>query len=127
MEKLRDWMGMLLVCGMLALGCNGDREKTDWMPGTYVDHAGGEFSVADDTLVVRAMGGIHYRIDRRTGFNLLRDGKKGERQYETEQWQAIAEREPGLLREQHYGKLLVFDRDSAALWVGRRKYVKLED
>lgn len=37
------------------------------MTGTYVNSAGGEFSIASDTLTVELVEGNNYLIHRRTG------------------------------------------------------------
>jgi hypothetical protein len=66
---------VVMVLGLAVLmGCARDKVR-DFMPGVYVNSAGGEFSVASDTLEVSLVEGNNYVIHRRTGFNLVDSGK----------------------------------------------------
>lgn len=113
----------LLGCVML-FACNGD-SKCSSIIGTYINHAGGTYSVADDTLSVQQMDGNNYTILRRTGFNLIREGKMGKREHETEEWNAIYNFENGTLTETRRGKIMVFQTDPAGLSIGKREYLKI--
>lgn len=108
----------------LLFACNGTGNKS-FMPGTYVNHAGGTYSIADDTLIIEHAGGNNYLIHRSTGFNLIRDGKKGKREFETEKWNAIYNTENGTLTETRKGKILSFYPDANKLMVGNREYEKI--
>lgn len=120
------WFSAVLFCVAAILSCSGGYDR-NLMEGTYVHSGSGEFSVADDTLVVEHMAGRNYAVHRSTGFNLLTDGDLGVRQYEKEEWSAIAEEgEESVLLEQRWGKRLLFRQDPGVLEVGRRVYVKLD-
>ncbi|MFI5452211.1 hypothetical protein ACHMWN_08650 [Pedobacter sp. UC225_61] len=121
MKKLIILMGLALA---MMLGCTRDKVK-EFIPGVYVNSAGGEFSVASDTLVIEMVEGNNYVIHRRTGFNLVSDGKIGRREYETEQWKAIYSAENQSLTEVRKGKLISFFPDKNYLSVGARVYQKL--
>jgi hypothetical protein len=113
----------VLICGLL-FACNL-YEKQSFMPGTYVNNTTGRYSVASDTLVIEASEGDRFKIDRKTGFNLIRNGRKGRRQYETEKWNAVFDEKTGVLTETRRGKILMFDPDSNMLMIGNRKYKKV--
>ena len=95
------------------------------MPGTYVNSAGGEFSIASDTLKIELVEGNNYQILRSTGYNLLRDGKVGARQREAEQWNCAYSTATKNLTELKKGKIITFYPDSSALKIGRRVYQKI--
>jgi len=116
---------MCMGLGMLA-GCLADKTR-EFIPGTYVNIAGGKYSLADDTLVIVPSGSNNYLIERRTGFNRLRDGLKGKREYEKESWNVIYDEGTKTLQETRLGKLITFYPDSAILKVGKRVYKKLAD
>ena len=116
---------MSIGLGMLA-GCSADKTR-EFIPGTYVNSAGGKYSLADDTLVIVPAESTNYLIERRTGFNRLRDGFKGKREYEKESWNAIYDEGTKTLQETRLGKLITFYPDSAILKVGKRVYKKLAD
>lgn len=95
------------------------------MPGTYVNSAGGEFSIASDTLKVELVEGNNYVTHRSTGYNLVNDGKVGAREYETEQWSCAYSTATKTMTELKKGKIITFFPDSNTLKVGRRVYQKI--
>lgn len=116
---------LLWLCSCLALtSCTGDKVR-DFMPGTYVNSAGGEFSIASDTLKVELVEGNNYVIHRRTGYNLITDGEVGTREFETEKWNCAYSTATKTLSELRKGKIITFYPDSAAMKVGRREYQKI--
>lgn len=116
---------LLVLCSCLALAnCTTDKVR-DFMPGTYVNSAGGEFSIAVDTLKVELVEGNNYQILRSTGYNLIRDGKVGVRQREAEQWSCAYSTATKTLTEIKKGKVITFYPDSGNLKVGRRVYKKI--
>ena len=115
----------VLVLLVLSSGCQR-QDIAGFIPGTYVNHAAGAFSSADDTLVVSRTDGLNYRVLRKTGFNRLRSGKPGKREYEREKWHAVFDAGPGVLRELRYGKIIRFFPDSGFLRVGERVYDKIK-
>jgi len=109
---------------IIFMGCNADHSRS-FIQGTYVNHDGGSYSVADDTLAIEHSCGNSYLINRRTAFNLIRDGKKGKREHEIEQWQATYDETSGTLTETKKGKTLSFYPEKGILMVGSREYRKL--
>ncbi|WP_316809191.1 hypothetical protein [Pedobacter agri] len=116
-----------LILAMVTLiqlaGCQSDQSRS-FLPGTFVNSAGGEFSKADDTLAVEPGEGNLFFIHRRTGFNLVRNGKIGKRQYEQEEWKGLYDEATKSLNETKRGKLITIHPDSGYLEVGKRKYFK---
>ncbi|MBB2145769.1 hypothetical protein GM921_09745 [Pedobacter sp. LMG 31464] len=125
MKNLRITIGVVVLGCAFLLGCSSDKVR-DFMPGVYVNSAGGEFSVASDTLEVEQVEGNNYVINRRTGFNLVTDGKLGKREYEVEKWSAVYSLDTQVLTETKKGKLISFFPDSGSLSVGRRVYKKID-
>ncbi|MEJ2901663.1 hypothetical protein WAE58_04480 [Pedobacter panaciterrae] len=120
---------MYLIFGLLVAlmtGCQLDKTR-EFMPGTYVNSAGGKYSQADDTLLIVPAQSNNYLIERRTGFNRITDGIKGKREYEKESWNAIYDEGTKALQETRLGKLITFYPDSAFLKVGKRVYNKLAE
>lgn len=110
---------------LFATACTNDKTRS-FIPGTYVNSAGGEYSVADDTLFIEPAESNNYVIQRRTGFNVITDGEKGKRQYETEQWNAIYDEGTKALTETRKGKIITFFPESNTLKVGKREYQKID-
>ncbi|RYY52430.1 MAG: hypothetical protein EOO09_21475 [Chitinophagaceae bacterium] len=109
-------LGLLLACSSA-----GNRA---FVTGTFVNSSVGAYSVADDTLFIEVEQGDRFRIHRRTGFNLIRNGIKGKREHETEIWDAVYDERTGVMTETRKGKMLVFHPDSAKLMIGSRSYQK---
>jgi len=114
------WAVLMLFFG----ACDRDQVRS-FIPGTYVNQAGSEFSKASDTLVIEAGSNNRYLIQRKTGFNRIRNGKLGKREYETEVWTAVYEEEAKLLKETKRGKELVFDPSAGTLRISSRVYRKI--
>lgn len=119
--KILLWLGLSFSLA----GCLGDDEK-DFIPGTYVNSAGGEFSIASDTLIVELVEGNNYQVFRRTGYHLIRDGQVGEREYETEVWNCTYSPATKTLTESRKGKIISFYPQRGALQVSRRVYEKIK-
>lgn len=106
------------------LACN-TKDNRSFVPGIYINNTSGHYSIADDTLNIQASDGNRFTIERKTGFNLIRDGRKGKREHETESWNAIMDEKTGVLTETQRGKVLIFYPDSNMLMIGKRVYKKL--
>ncbi|TCD08592.1 hypothetical protein EZ449_12185 [Pedobacter frigidisoli] len=116
---------LLWLCSCFALAsCTGDKVR-DFMPGTYVNSAGGEFSIASDTLKVEQVDGNNYVIHRRTGYNLITNGKVGAREYETEKWSCAYSTATKSLTELKKGRVITFYPNGDELKVGARVYKKI--
>jgi hypothetical protein len=118
---------ILSVCAVLMLlvsACDRDQVRS-FIPGTYVNQAGSEFSKASDTLVIEAGSNNRYLIQRKTGFNRIRAGKVGKREYETEVWAAVYDEQTKILKETRRGKELVFDPSAGTLRISSRVYRKI--
>jgi len=94
--------------------------------GTYVNSAGSEFSLANDTLVLEQVEGNQYRIHRMTGYLLISDsGRLGSYRWEKEEWTAEYDPEHGVMSEKGHGKPISFNADRSVMTVGRRGYQKI--
>lgn len=104
-------------------GCHNDPLST--ISGTYINAANGEFSRANDTLVIQAGQGDQYLIHRKTGFNRIREGHAGRREYETEEWKGTYDQASGLFTQSRNHKQLRFDPKAKKLVIGSRTYQKI--
>ncbi|WP_133248477.1 hypothetical protein [Pedobacter yonginense] len=118
---------LIILCAIAALlinACKTDNIRS-FIPGTYINNAGSEFSIANDTLVIEPSENSSFYIHRKTGFNLVTDGKIGKREHETENWNAVYDESSRKLTEIKKGKLITFYPDSAKIKVGNRTYQKI--
>lgn len=112
-----------LVAALMA-ACTTDKTRS-FIPGTYVSSAAGEYSTANDTLVIEAAESNNFSVLRTTGFMRIKNGKPGKQEYETEQWNAVYDEASKTLTETSKGKLITFYPEKGALMVGKREYQKL--
>lgn len=109
---------------LLLLGACGQRDAKSFLPGIYVNSAAGELSRADDTLEVLPPSGTNFTINRRTGFNLIRNGLLGKREHAKEVWTTIYDDATQMLTETTKGKVITIYPDSGFIRIGKRKYIK---
>lgn len=112
------------VAVLFVTACTSDKTRA-FIPGTYLNSAGSQYSVANDTLVITPAESNNFSIRRKTGFNVITGGKKGKRQYETEEWNAIYDEGAKTLTETRKGKLITFYPETGTLKVGKREYTKI--
>jgi len=124
-SKNNLFMAFAAMLFMAFVGCKGNLQPA--FTGIYVNSAGSEASIADDTLIVERDHGNNFFIHRKTGFRLLDDnGKAGELQHESEEWKAVYDHQTEVMRERGSGKLITFDPENGAMTVSKRKYKRIK-
>jgi hypothetical protein len=113
-----------LLFAATLIACNNDKTK-DFIPGTYVNHAEGEYSAANDTLLIESQEENSFLIHRKVGFHTIRDGKPGKEQYEKEEWRATYNNENKTLTETSKGKVITPLPEANKLLVERSEYLKI--
>jgi len=123
--KTKSFFLFLGVLGLVA--CKGTGDLQSFIPGTYVDHAKGEYSESSDTLIIGDFNKVKgsYPIVRKTGFRRLEDGKPGRLEYDAEQWFGVWDEESGSIHVPRNSKIIRFYPDSGVLLLGTREYRKL--
>lgn len=115
---------MLLVIPALSLYSCENVHFADGRTGTYVNDASSGFSIAHDTLVVEQGRGNTWLLHRKTGFQMIVNGKPGRHLYETEECTATADPNTGVLTESRNEKVIEFP-DQNSMTVGKRLYRRL--
>ena len=114
---------IMALAATLFNACNRDNQS---IVGTYVNHAEGEFSIADDTLVVEHEQQQHYLIHRKTGFRTKDEaGKPGKLQQETEEWKAEYDAGSISMTESRKARVISFDPDKGLLMLENSKYQRI--
>ncbi|MGK6353169.1 hypothetical protein [Parapedobacter sp. DT-150] len=119
---------MLLAAATMLAACNTGADRTrDFIPGTYTDHAEGEYSVAYDTLIIQPLDGktATYRIYRKTGYRRIESGRLLPPERKTEEWTAVYNPETKSMQETRRGRTITIYPDAGRILVERREYVKL--
>lgn len=120
--------GVLLFYSCRRLEQITGQDVRSFIPGTYVNYAEGEFSVAYDTLLIQPMdaGSDAYRIYRNTAFRRVVEGKLGSAEQRHEKWLAVYDEKTRTLLESKKGKTISIFPDSGLVVVGSREYRKVE-
>ncbi|KRT15944.1 hypothetical protein ASU31_10565 [Pedobacter ginsenosidimutans] len=129
--QMLSWAARMLYIGALValivlIGIQQSCNSSKPFSGTYINSAGSEFSLANDTLVLEQVEGNQYRIHRMTGYRLISDsGRLGSYRWEKEEWFAVYDPEREIMSEKRHGKQISFTADCSVMTVGRRAYQKI--
>lgn len=99
-------LSIALAATMLG-ACNPGADRTrDFTPGTYTNHAEGEYSVAYDTLIIQPLDGesATYRIYRKNGYRRIENGKLLQPERKAEEWTAVYNPETKSMQETRQGR-----------------------
>ena len=106
--------------------CSPTSKKTD-IPGTYVTQFKNEYSITSDTLVVASGANSQiYNIERRTGFNKIRDGKTLPKEFKVVKWVSSYDNEKQMLQETELGKQISVLSEKQSLKLGDSEYQKVK-
>jgi hypothetical protein len=120
---------LISMCATVFAACNNSKTDTrSFIPGTYVNHAEGEYSVAYDTLIIQPMSEESgtYRIYRKTAFQRIENSKLMKVERENEQWTALYNDQTKSMQETKKGKIITFYPEANRLLVGNREYQKIK-
>ncbi|SMD01402.1 hypothetical protein [Pedobacter nyackensis] len=115
---------IMAIAAILFNACNNGNQPS--LDGTYINHAEGEFSIADDTLEVEHVQQRHYLIHRKTGFRIKNEaGKPGKLQQESEEWKAEYDIGSMSMTENKKARVISFDPDKGVLMLENSKYQRI--
>lgn len=120
---------LMAITAALLLACSGGgvTDTRSFIPGTYVNYAEGDYSVAYDTLIIQPMSeqNSSYRIYRKTAYQRKENGKLLKMLRENEQWVALYNEETKSMQEVKRGKIITIYPDAGRILVANREYTKL--
>jgi len=96
-----------------------------FVDGIYVNHAQGEFAIADDTLTFTHTEDRHYIITRNTGYQAIREGRLLPRKRKLETFEGDFDPSANVLNETTAGRVFHFDPAKGILVLNRAVYRKL--
>jgi len=117
----------LAILGLLSACGSGSEANISFIPGTYVNQAQSEFSVANDTLVIETAKNTDniYLITRKTGYRRITDGKVQQLQHQVKHWTGMWDTQKQILQVMQTGNTLIFQPDKHNLLNGSSEYWKL--
>jgi hypothetical protein len=118
---------VMTILGFLSACSSGSEAVISFIPGTYVNQAQSEFSVANDTLVIEQAKNTDniYLIIRKTGYRRITDGKVQQLQHQVRHWTGTWDIQKQLMQIMQTGNTLIFQPDKNNLLNGNSEYWKL--
>lgn len=113
-----------VLLALMTAACNNDKTRSS-IEGTYVNTGESEYSKVKDTLVIEESEGNTFLIHRKTGFQLIKDGKPGKEQYEKEEWKALYDEDKKVLTETSRGKIITPLPEANKLLVEKSEFIKV--
>jgi hypothetical protein len=120
-----------LMMGMAVIGLAACHTETDhtkaFIPGSYVNQAQSEFSIANDTLVIEKAKNTEniYLITRKTGYRRIQNGKLLPQQHQVKRWTGQWDEQKQFLQVMQTGNFLLFQPEKKNLLNGSSEYWKL--
>lgn len=104
----------------------GGQQVRDFIPGIYVREFSHEFAFGYDTLLIRHIKANTYSIEKRSGYQRLREGAATESVRNIEKWTGLYNEREQHIMEQRRGKLLTFQPVEDKLLLGASEYYKVK-
>jgi hypothetical protein len=125
MKRLKFLGGALMV---LLAACQSKSERVkSAIPGTYAKSAAGEYSSAEDTLILSQVSDNNYLIIRHTAYQVIRNGKALPEQHRSEKLAGTWDEQRQVLVETAKGRQLTFDPAKGLLVVnGKGVYERVK-
>ena len=108
---MKTFLNIILLPITLWAACTGKQQQTkDLIPGTYVNHAQSEYSVADDTLIVKAdpLTETSYQVTRKTGYCRILNGKLQPEQHQAKTFTGLWDEQKQTLQLTQNGIIILF-------------------
>ncbi len=118
---------LLAIIITACIACNS-KSNSDSITGTFINYSKGEYSIAFDTLIITPLNqsGNNYQIERRTGYQKIRNGITQPKEYKVEKWQSTWNEENQKLSETEYGRQITSGKDGRTLTLKSTEYKKIK-
>jgi protein involved in sex pheromone biosynthesis len=117
---------MMTAAILLLAACQSKNNQTeDFISGTYVNAAKGEYAIANDTLIIKQVDDNNYQITRRTTYQAIRDGKLLPKHSKVENLNAAWDSNKQELDELITGRVFRFDTNKKLLLINQAAYQKI--
>jgi len=103
-----------MACLLVIVACSNAGYR---ITGTYILNFKNEFTITNDTLIIEAynlQAGV-YKLQRRAGYKLIRDGKILPKKFDQEAWMATFNKEKQVLQETELGRQVYIGADGHSL------------
>ncbi|WP_394772269.1 hypothetical protein [Mucilaginibacter sp.] len=118
---------MMILAVFAIIGCKSNSQKKS-LSGTFTKQSKSEYSTASDTLIITpsTQSNNSYEIERRTGFQKIRNGELQAKEYKTEKWQSSWSEDKQVLSETEYGRQITPSIDGNSVTLKNTLYQKIK-
>ena len=115
---------VLVSCAAAFAACTS---KNPELSGVYVNQSQSEYSVASDTLIITVVSLTDktYSVERRDGFQKIRNGAKLPIQFKQETWHATWDTNQQVLAETEYGRQIRLSPDKQGIMLKNTLFRKI--
>jgi hypothetical protein len=110
---------LLILIGwvFIIIACN---KTSKTILGVYVTDTKNEFTILSDTLVITAynIDAGTYRVEKRSGYHRIRDGKILPKEFGKEAWTATFDKDKQVLQETSFGRQVYLNTGAGTLSFG---------
>lgn len=109
------------------VGCKSNTLSNS-LSGSFTSYSKSEYSTASDTLIITpsTQSTNVYQIERRTGYQKIRNGILQIKEYKTERWQSSWNDEKHVFSETEYGRQITLNKDGNSVTLKNTKYQKIK-
>jgi hypothetical protein len=125
---MKNYLLILMIAALGLAACHSENSNLkDFVPGTYVNQARSDYSVANDTMIIEQGKNTEniYLITRRTGYRRISGGKLQPLQYQVKHWSGEWDEQKQILQIIQTGNPLLFQPNKGSLLNGSSEYRKL--
>lgn len=117
---------ILLFVSFFISSCSDNAKESD-PSGTYVTHFKNEYSLTDDTLIIRSINSSEqaYTIERKSGFQKIRNGVLKSKEFKSAKWDATYNNDSKILQQTDLGKQ-VYITNHNGVKLGDSEYKKIK-
>ncbi|MDN3584930.1 hypothetical protein [Mucilaginibacter flavus] len=121
-------LSFIIILAIAAFtGCTNNSQSKS-LSGTFTNQSKSEYSTASDTLIITpsTQSTNTYQIERKTGFQKIRNGVSQAKEYKTEKWQSTWNEEKQMLSETEYGRQITPGKDGNSVTLKNTEYQKIK-
>ena len=118
---------LLILTLATFVGCKSNSQSNS-LAGTFTNQSKSEYSIASDTLIISpsTQSTNIYQIERKTGYQKIRNGVLQVKEYKTEKWQSSWNEDKQILSETEYGRQITPSKDGQSLTLKNTQYQKIK-
>ena len=121
-------LSLIIILAIIAfIGCTSN-SQSKLLSGTFTNQSKSEYSSASDTLIITpsTQSTNSYQIERKTGYQKIRNGVTGAKEYKTEKWQSTWNEDKQVLSETDYGRQITPSKDGNSVTLKNTQYQKIK-